>query len=201
MKHVIEANAARAQPTQLAKALAVLTAVCAKPADFDDAKVVLWSERLKQVLQEFPGDIALAAISEWPQSDGGKWWPTEKELRDECTHRMRFREQLIWWLEHQAGIARSAEMTVPAEHIKDGMESEPIDERVRRYVRRLSERSPDVARTYLAAARYGHGTIGLHGPMAMYSLERHAPGLIDECGVKILSPRAYDAAGIVVAWS
>lgn len=197
--HLLELNGKTASPTQIAKGLAVLTAVCAKPADFDDAKVVLWSERLKQVLAEYPGDVALAMISEWPQAEGGKWWPTEKEVRDECDHRMKFRNALHYWLEEAERASRFAETPCLPSVLVDGLGPDPVGATAA-YVSALWAMNPGIAERYLQNARYGQNTIGIRQSMAGFSLERAAPGLLEKHGVKILAPRRFDEARNVVEW-
>lgn len=53
---------------------------------------------LVSALREYPGDAALAAIKGWPKTEGGKWWPTENELRGEadklCGARLRLRDHV-----------------------------------------------------------------------------------------------------------
>jgi hypothetical protein len=38
----------------------------------DQAEAVIWGERLRQ----FPADIVLTTLRNWPERDGGQWWPT-----------------------------------------------------------------------------------------------------------------------------
>lgn len=195
------ANAERAPPSQLAKALAVLTAVCAKPADFDDAKVVLWSERLKQVLGEFPGDIAMAAISDWPKTEGGKWWPTEKEIRDECAELMRFRELLAWHLKQSAEMMAAFEAP-KVEPPSDGRWDEPKDDTdAGNFVKLLQERDPERAKLYLVGARYTQREVCVRTKAAQFALERFAQK--ENCRhVRILAPYAINPdTGRVAEWA
>lgn len=199
LDYLLEQNERKAPPTQLAKALAVLTAVCAKPADFDDAKVVLWSERLKVVLQEYPAEIALAAVSEWPQTEGGKWWPTEAELRQDCVRRMNFRNWLRHELEDELGRVAKDDLGRTKTWGDDGFNEDP-DETTKPYVDALFAISYDTASRYFATARFGPHKIGVIAPMAAFTLERAAPGLLAEHGVRIVAPKAYDAEGRIVEW-
>lgn len=192
-------NAEKAKPSQLAKALAVLTAVCAKPGDFDDAKVVLWSERLKQVLGEFPAPVALAAVSDWPKSDNGKWWPTEKEMRDACGALMVFRHALEYRLKEAAEIAGASETQEPP--FEDGMlEAPPPDSPAWHFVQWMREHEPERERLYLADARYTALQVAVRTRAAQFALTRFqrtagAPP------VAVLIPYALDQKGRVTEWA
>ncbi len=191
-----KANARRAPPTQIAKALAVLTAVCAKPSDFDDAKVVLWSERLKQVLAEFPAEIAMAAVSQWPRTDRGQWWPTEKEIRDQCESHMQFRADLAEMLLRQRAKALAppkAASDAPAH--SDGFSAEPSGA-CAAYVEEFGTIDPRRTETYLKEARFAaDGRIGIRQPLACFTLESAAPGLMKKHGVRVVAPRAFSPYG------
>lgn len=181
-------NAKRPTPTRLAQALAVITAVCAKPADFDDAKVVLWSERLKRVMAEYPAAISLTAINEWPKSPNGKWWPTENELRELCEGLMAFRKAL----ERALNFERDR-MLMPVQSVKpfdDGFQPAPTGATAA-YVAELKARDPRCAALYLDDARFTADRIGVRGSLARFTLERAAPGLLAKHGVRVVSPRAY----------
>ena len=194
-----EAGKERASATQIAKALAVLTAVCAKPADFDDAKVVLWSERLKIVLQEFPASIAMHAVSEWPKSQNGKWWPTEHEIRIECNAAMHFRYQLRHELEcllermQRVQIAMEEREAAPPR--LDGMSDEPTGA-VAAYIEELRAIRPEHFDAYFKYARFGEGVIGTTFSSMEGALERAAPGLMDKHGVRIVRPVAMSRDGV-----
>lgn len=194
LAHLADQAERRASPTQLAKALAVLTAVCAKPADFDDAKVVLWSERLKQVLAEYPGDIALAAVSGWPRTENGKWWPTENEIRSECDIHMRFRERLRFEMERAQCTVRPLD---PATKYDDGMHDTPSGA-TEAFVQKVYNRNSGTYEAYFgpcSGARFTADTIGVRGSMVALTIERQFPGLMAECGVRIISPRAFTDKG------
>lgn len=193
LEHLHEANETRAHPTQIAKSLAVLTAVCAKPGDFDDAKVVLWSERLKIVLQEYPGDIALASIANWPKTENGKWWPTENEVRSECDMLMRFRKVLAHALEEAFRLATPVQ--VLSSEPADGFRSDP-DGATAAFVRAAYDVNPDKAAAYLRDARFKDDMIGIPYTFARFALERAFPGLMAQHGVRVVEPRAYGNAGV-----
>lgn len=191
-----EANLRRATATQIAKGLAVLTAVCAKPADFDDAKVVLWSERLKMVLQEYPDDIAMAAVSEWPKTETGKWWPTENEIRSECNSLMALRRNLAHALAETIRQQRFVEsINESADPINDGFSADPEGETLA-YVNAMHNAHPNKAAAYLTGARYKGRTIGIRYPLAAMALEDAAPGLLASYGVRIVSPAAFTVDGV-----
>lgn len=42
---------------------------------------------LAEAMREYPRAAALEAIRDWPKTEGGKWWPTENELRREAEQR------------------------------------------------------------------------------------------------------------------
>jgi hypothetical protein len=193
LNELAEANQRHATPTQIAKGLAVLTAVCAKPADFDDAKVVLWSERLKVVLQEYPDDVAMAAISSWPKTENGKWWPTENELRSRCDELMAFRLNLKSGLERAAAMATPRDFGPPP---SDGFSDEP-EGATADYVRTIFAVKPDKASAYLSGARFKENKIGIRYPMAQLALESACPGLLAQHGVRIVTPRAFRSDGLV----
>lgn len=190
-----EANLRRATATQIAKGLAVLTAVCAKPADFDDAKVVLWSERLKMVLQEYPDEIAMAAISDWPKTETGKWWPTENEIRSECNALMALRRNLAHALAEAIRQQRFTEADPTIDPIKDGFSADPEGDTLA-YVNAMHNSHPSKAAAYLTGARYKGRTIGIRYPLAAMALENAAPGLLASYGVRIVSPAAFTASGV-----
>lgn len=194
LQELNDANARHATPTQIAKGLAVLTAVCAKPSDFDDAKVVLWSERLKIVLKEYPDDIAMAMISDWPKSASGKWWPTENEVRGACDALMHFRRALAAELERAIFVAGAPALTGPPP--SDGFDAEPAGDTAA-YVRIIYARHPEKAAAYLTGARYRGDRIGTRFPMAEMALDRVAPGLAAEHGVRFVTPRAFRLDGLV----
>lgn len=194
LAHLNEANNAHAHPTQIAKGLAVLTAVCAKPADFDDAKVVLWSERLKQVLSEYPGDIALAAISGWPKTNNGKWWPTENELRTECDLAMGFRRYLKHELEEaqrRAGVLETPHEPEPS----DGLDYFAVGATRDFYNEFAGIVGGQRADRMFTNARYDHQRIGVRDDLLDHTVERLAPGLLKKWGVRIVRPRGFDSGG------
>lgn len=192
-----EDNAKRPTQTKLAQALAVITAVCAKPADFDDAKVVLWSERLKRVLAEYPAAIALTAINQWPRTASGKWWPTENELRELCEGMMMFRRML----ERELNTSRERVLNPPPEPkpFDDGFAPAPRGATAA-YVQELQAIDPTRADSYLSEARFTDDRIGVLQPLAAFALERAAPGLLAKHGVRIVAPRGF-ALGGGVEWA
>jgi hypothetical protein len=188
-------NRTAATPTQIAKGLAVLTAVCAKPADFDDAKVVLWSERLKQVLQEYPSHIALAMISEWPKTDSGKWWPTENEIRSCCERALTVRRALRSEIERAMSAPTAIESNYTVAPLDDGLSDQPSG-KTDIFVSRLWQRDPSAASAYLHNARYDDVRIGVRYPVAEFALRSRAADLIAELGVRIVNPIAVNEAGV-----
>lgn len=188
------ANETRASSMQFAKALAVLTAVCAKPGDFDDAKVVLWSERLKQVLGEYPGDVALAAVSEWPKAPGGKWLPTENEIRGECERLMRFRA----WIANELYRAAEAAHDPEAPDLEDGLSGDPSGA-VADLVERMSRADAERTRIYLRGARFGEAMIGVSTRQAQFELQKLA-ARAGSANVRIMRPEEVRADGLVTEW-
>ena len=57
---------------------------------------------LVSALREYPADAALSAIKDWPKAEGGKWWPTENELRAEADKRSASRTRLRDHVRHHA---------------------------------------------------------------------------------------------------
>lgn len=195
LQYLADDNASRASPTQLAKALSVLVAVCAKPADFDDAKVVVWSERLKQVLGEYPADVALACISEWPRSANGKWWPTENEVHEDCRERLKFRESLKYALQQAAELKGP----LPEPEPDDGLCSEPLGQTAE-FVERLKARDAQRAEIYLRGARFGGDVIGVHTKAAKYALLRASQEGDFGRYVRIVLPARVNQDGSVAEW-
>lgn len=65
---------------QISKALKQLIAVTRPRPDQSEGGVSAMAERFAQVFREYPEDVVVAALAEWPK--GSEWFPTEKELRD-----------------------------------------------------------------------------------------------------------------------
>lgn len=185
-----------ASPTNLAKGLAIVTAVCAKPADFDDAKVVLWSERLKRVLQEYPAEIALASITNWPRSTNGKWWPTENEIRHACDEHMEFRAALSATLDRSARYGKILIEHVPPPPFDDGM-SDTASACISEYMEELKAIDPVRHDLYLNGARFDDHRIGIKYFHASHALEMAAPGLLAKHEIRIVSPIAMTQAGFI----
>lgn len=188
-------NRTPATPTQIAKGLAVLTAVCAKPADFDDAKVVLWSERLKQVLQEYPAAIAMAMISDWPKTDSGKWWPTENEIRNCCEGALTVRHALRYAIERAMSQRTPIESNYTPPAVNDGLSDQPSG-KTEIFVSKLWQRDPAAVEAYLHNARYDDERIGVRYPVAEFALRSRAGDLIEELGVRIVNPIAVSETGV-----
>jgi len=64
----------------LADALTQLVAVVRPRPDMDEGGMAAASRRLYGVLHEYPEDVAVAALDQWPRES--EWFPTERELRD-----------------------------------------------------------------------------------------------------------------------
>ena len=57
---------------------------------------------LVSALREYPADAALGAVKDWPKAEGGKWWPTENELRAVADKRSATRTRLRDHVRHHA---------------------------------------------------------------------------------------------------
>lgn len=90
----IEHGFAPASIKRIAEAMTGLAEVTAHPKETDEDAAAEGMKRLTRMLYEYPADVALEAINEWPKTSGGKWWPTEAELRAECEKRVDYRRRL-----------------------------------------------------------------------------------------------------------
>lgn len=178
-------NALRAEPRVIARALATLTAVCVRPADFDDAKVVLWSDRLREVLNEYPGEVALAVLVDWPKTEGGKFWATENELRAELDRAMALRKWLRFELDEAMREALAEESYDPNApeiewDLKDGLSKRAHGD-VLAFCEGWRSRNPERAEAYLKVCRFGENVIATANTIALDMLTRelreHAPGI------------------------
>lgn len=79
---------------RIAAAMAGLAEVTAHPKETDVDSAAEGMKRLTRMLYEYPADVALEAVNEWPKTPNGKWWPTESELRAECEKRVDYRRRL-----------------------------------------------------------------------------------------------------------
>lgn len=65
---------------KISKALKQLIAVTRPRPDQTEGGVGAMAERFAAVFSEYPEDVVVAALDEWPR--GNEWFPTEKELRE-----------------------------------------------------------------------------------------------------------------------
>lgn len=79
---------------KLGEALSLIVSVCARPSDLDDAKMILWTQRMLNVLGEYPADVAFSALNDWPKGRSGQFWPLEHELRVDLDERSVLRKRL-----------------------------------------------------------------------------------------------------------
>lgn len=165
-----QAEAARAPQAQIARGLAMLTAVCVRPADFDDAKIILWSDRMRSVCGEYPADIAIGAIDQWPKTESGKFWPSEHEFRALLDFMGLFRARLRHQLEALWGRAQREPLPpFPG----DGLSDDPSGD-VDKFVTRWSGRDPERCKIYLHGARFGDGEIVVSSLLAEMMIEKAA---------------------------
>jgi uncharacterized protein YbaA (DUF1428 family) len=100
---------APASPRSISSAMAGLADVTAHPKESDAEAAIEGAKRLTRMLYEFPADVALEAINDWPKTPNGKWWPTEAELRAECEKRVDYRRRLKKQVEDaQRAVQRGA---------------------------------------------------------------------------------------------
>lgn len=184
LEALASAEQARADQKALARGLAMLTAVCVRPADFDDAKIILWSDRLRDVLSEYPADVALGAIDQWPRTDNGKFWPSENEFRELLDFMGHFRRDLRWKLE--LALRDALPKAPPPPPRTDGLSDDPTGD-VERFVKRWHGFEPDRASIYLHGARYGEGVIATESMLSQMVIEqavaRHSEAQIRVVGV------------------
>lgn len=105
----VEYRMSPAGPQPLMAALASLAAVTAQPKGSDEENLEAGLRRFLRMLLDFPADVAFEAVNEWPKTPGGKWWPTEAELRLECEKRVDYRRRLKKQVEDaQRAVQRGA---------------------------------------------------------------------------------------------
>lgn len=146
----------------------MLTAVCVRPADFDDAKIILWSDRMRAVCSEYPSDIALGAIDQWPKTEGGKFWPTENEFRALANFMGHFRRTLKYELEMALHAALPRDTPSKPD---DGMSDDPSGS-VLVFVSRWHGADPERCRIYLHGARFGESEIVVESMLSQMMIEK-----------------------------
>jgi hypothetical protein len=171
LEALAQADAARAPQAQIARGLAMLTAVCVRPSDFDDAKIILWSDRMRDVCSEYPADIALGAINQWPKTEGGKFWPTENEFRELLNFLGHFRRLLRFELEQHMHAALPAPNM--SQKFNDGLEADPTGS-VLMFASRWSARDPERCKIYLHGARFGEDLIVVDNLLSEMMIEKAA---------------------------
>lgn len=167
---ILDAESKPAEASQISKAFGIVVAVCVRPADMDDAKVFVWGDRMRRVLGEYPASVALTALNEWPQTESGKFWPTEHELRIECDERMALRDRMRAYFEHRATLEPSLP---PPPRPSDGMSDEPLGDTAE-FVARFKAKDSVRAFMYLANARYTPNSIGVHSMLAQALVQKIA---------------------------
>lgn len=166
---ILDEESKPAEAAHISKALGIVVAVCVRPADMDDPKVFVWGERMRRVLSEYPAAVALAALNEWPQSDSGKFWPTEHEIRNECYERMSLRERL----RHRFTVEAERVEEPPKPKPSDGMFDDPVGNTAE-FVARFKAKDEVRANMYLNGARYTAGSIGVHSMLAQAQVQKFA---------------------------
>ena len=71
---------APANGSRLAAELVAITAICQRPPGIEEGQLRDWTLGLMIALQRHPGVVAIAAIRDWPQQPGGRWWPMAADL-------------------------------------------------------------------------------------------------------------------------
>lgn len=79
---VVEAECAPATHDELTFALGWLASVTTGDKLRSPETMQISARALAAAMREYPRAAALEAIKEWPKGEGGKWWPTENELRE-----------------------------------------------------------------------------------------------------------------------
>lgn len=192
-----QAAMAPASNAQIAKALTVVCAVCAKPKDFDTTKVMVWTERMISVLSQYPAPIAFEAIDKWPSIPArgdfrpGELWPTENGMREQCDWRMTFRQRVIQEIE---GAIRRRDFK-PLPKPEDGFSVTP-PAAAKAFLEEFYSVDSDRCHAYFDDARYhADGRIGCRNQGCAYIVEQAAPGLLAKHGLKIVTARAYRSDG------
>lgn len=84
-----------------------LSAVTASSKAGDTDTMLASTRVLAAALSEYPASAAIEAVREWPKTPGGKWWPTENEIREEAYARS---ERLFRLRDH---LRRNADLHGP----------------------------------------------------------------------------------------
>jgi len=79
---LVEAECSPATHDELTFALGWLASVTTGDKLRSPETMQVSARALAAAMREYPRAAALEAIKEWPKGEGGKWWPTENELRE-----------------------------------------------------------------------------------------------------------------------
>jgi len=144
-----------------------------------DAETMLASTRILAVaMLEFPAGAAMGAIRDWTRGEQGKWWPTEKELRDAAQARAA---TLLRIRDHLRRDARRGAAKGPRSHLPSGKTEAFVNE-----VRAL--RGDDFAFSWL-----GHVTCQFQDDVIWTSdigierLDQTCSGLIRKYGIEVVA--------------
>ena len=102
LDEIVEYQCAPAEADTLTYALAWLATVTTGEKLRDPATMQASARALVKAMLDYPEHAAIGAIKDWPQTEGGKWWPTENELRLEAGKRATERLRLRAYLRSQA---------------------------------------------------------------------------------------------------
>lgn len=178
----VKALMSPASSDRLTEALATIVTVCIRPSDVDDARVVVWTRRMLQALEQYPADIAFEMLNEWPKSQSGKFWPTENDIHTFCAKRVEFRARLERELE---SLNKRAQTPLP-EGAKLAPEGGPVAE----FVARVRAKFGDAyVKSWLSNITCAFTeNVVLTTNLGSERLNRDVGNIATECGVKI----AYD---------
>lgn len=79
---LVEQQCAPATHDELTFALGWLASVTTGDKLRSPETMQISARALAAAMREYPRAAAIEAIREWPKGEGGKWWPTENELRE-----------------------------------------------------------------------------------------------------------------------
>lgn len=164
---------------RLTEALATIVTVCIRPADIDDARIVVWTRRMIQALSKYPADIAMETMNEWPKSPSGKFWPTENDIHVACAKKIEFRARLLRELE---SMNRRAEQPMP-----EGARIAPDSEAVVTFIARVKAKmgEPYVSSWLSERTCAFTDKVVLTTGLGAERLTRDVGNIATECGVKI----------------
>lgn len=172
-----------ADVSAILQALSVLAAMTVRQDDADHGVIIAATRAYAEALSRFPADIALHVVQTWPDTAGGKWWPTLHELMSAC------RELYAPRLACVEALRRAASTAPPGD---DGAGPYPIGATARFVERVRAARGDAYVYSWLNRrnCRFTASAVLTTAFMAE-RLQRDVGQIADDCGVEILEGARY----------